>query len=189
MPRTLRAGGFPLLALPYRSAFDGFLADTGCLLDQTPPCLTATRWGASVPTPAVGNVPCRRAETMLPPLGAVGGHPPAHRFGEPRHQQAFDGESKPDRDHEVAKLSPPWPTGPDRPPFPAEASASRNSGRNPTGTDQRPRRPAAEAVLIGLHRAVEREEFRVGAKSFGEDAVALAVAFAADLLGLLLSLR
>ena len=73
-----------------------------------------------------------RSNCLTPPLGAVGGHPPAHRFGEPRHQQAFDGESKPDRDHEVAKLSPPWPTGPDRPPFPAEASASRNSGRNPT---------------------------------------------------------
>src|SRR5271166_5789789 len=61
------------------------------------------------------------------------------------------------------------------------------------GTDERAGRPAvrpaAEAVLIGLHRAVEREEFRVRAVSFGEDAVALAVAFAADLLGLLLSLR
>ena len=65
-------------------------------------------------------------------LARDGGQPPAHQFGEPRHQEAFDGESKPDRDDEVAKLSPPWPTGPDRPLFPAEASASRNSGRNPT---------------------------------------------------------
>ena len=56
-------------------------------------------------------------------------------------------------------------------------------------TDKGARPPVIEAVLIGLHRAVEGEKLRVGAIGLGEDAVALAVALAADLLGLLLSLR
>ena len=41
-----------------------------------------------------------------------------------------------------------------------------------------------QARLVGLHRAVEGEEIRILAEGFGEDAVALAVALAADLLGL-----
>src|SRR5262249_23224444 len=40
------------------------------------------------------------------------------------------------------------------------------------------------AVLIGRHRAIEREEIRVLAIGFGEQAVALGVAFAAGLFGL-----
>src|SRR6516162_2599794 len=56
-------------------------------------------------------------------------------------------------------------------------------------TDQRPRLTVGETVLIGLHRAVEGKELRVRAVGLGEDAVALAVALAADLLRLLLGLR
>src|SRR5579863_2765675 len=55
-------------------------------------------------------------------------------------------------------------------------------------TDKRPRPPVLEALLIGLHRAVEGEKLGVRAISRGEDAVALAVALAANLLRLLLSL-
>src|SRR5271166_833565 len=54
--------------------------------------------------------------------------------------------------------------------------------------DQRPGLSVAEAVLVGLHGPVKREEFRIGAVGVGEDAVAFAVAFAANLLGLLLGL-
>ena len=38
--------------------------------------------------------------------------------------------------------------------------------------------------FVGLHRAVEGEEIRIAAERLGEDAVALGVALAADLLGL-----
>src|SRR6185312_4660950 len=55
-------------------------------------------------------------------------------------------------------------------------------------TDQGVRMPVVEALLIGLHRAIEGEELGVRAISLGEDAVALAVALAANLLRLLLSL-
>src|SRR5215472_16982721 len=43
---------------------------------------------------------------------------------------------------------------------------------------------ALHAALIGLHRAIEGEEARILAVSLGENAIALAVALAADLLGL-----
>src|SRR5271165_6474851 len=56
------------------------------------------------------------------------------------------------------------------------------------GAHQRPGLPVLESALVGLHRAVEGEELRVGAVGLGEDAVAFAVALAADLLGLLLRL-
>ena len=55
-------------------------------------------------------------------------------------------------------------------------------------TDESPRPPVGEAILIGLHRAVEAEKFGIRAIGLGEDAVTLAVALAADLVGLLLSL-
>ena len=42
----------------------------------------------------------------------------------------------------------------------------------------------AQAGLVGLHRAIEREEIQIPAERLGEDAVSFAVALAADLLGL-----
>src|ERR1700674_5240790 len=50
------------------------------------------------------------------------------------------------------------------------------------GRQQEPRIVLLQARLVGLHRAVEGEEVRVPPVGFGEDAVALGVAFAAHLL-------
>src|SRR5271163_4425523 len=47
---------------------------------------------------------------------------------------------------------------------------------------------ALEARIVGLHRAIEREKLGVLAVGLGENAVALAIALAADLVGLLLGL-
>src|SRR5262249_8757078 len=47
----------------------------------------------------------------------------------------------------------------------------------------------AQTGLVGLHRAIEREEIRIAAVSLGEDAVALRVALAAGALALRLRLR
>src|SRR5579883_1519076 len=55
-------------------------------------------------------------------------------------------------------------------------------------TEHEARVAGFERRLIGLHRAVEGEEVRVLAIGFGEDAVALGVALAANLLGFLLRL-
>src|SRR5690348_2561457 len=52
------------------------------------------------------------------------------------------------------------------------------------GLDDEPGIALLEARLIGLHRAVEGEEIRVLAERVGEDAVALGVALAAQLLAL-----
>ena len=53
-----------------------------------------------------------------------------------------------------------------------------------TRTDQEARLARLEGALIGLHRPIEGEEVRILAERFGEDAVALGVAFALDLVGL-----
>ena len=61
----------------------------------------------------------------------------------------------------------------------------RSSGRTPSPACSTMRvSPRLHAGLVGLHRAVEGEEVRILAEGLGEDAVALGVALAADLLGL-----
>ena len=49
--------------------------------------------------------------------------------------------------------------------------------------EHQPRIAALQALLVGLHRAVESEEIRIAVIGVGKDAIALAVALAADLLG------
>src|SRR5262245_8748428 len=52
------------------------------------------------------------------------------------------------------------------------------------GPQQHARIVMLHASLVGLHRAVEREEVRILAERLGKDSVAFGVALAADLLGL-----
>src|SRR4029077_10953245 len=55
-------------------------------------------------------------------------------------------------------------------------------------TYEGPRAPVGEAILIGLHGAVEAEKLRIGAVGLRENPIALAIALAAGLVCLLLSL-
>src|SRR5271165_4837870 len=72
--------------------------------------------------------------TQLARILARGGrHALAHRFGETRHQQPFDGENEADRDAEVPHgLNPPWPPAEARSRFRAREWGSKSNGRSPT---------------------------------------------------------